>query len=96
MEEDALEIKLTDKIKFREITKWIIGVVTTCILIYLAIRHIDMIAIGISWLVNIMFPILLGLVMALILNVPMRPIENHLHIKQEKAKRPLALITSLV
>lgn len=91
-----MEINITDKAKIRKITKWIIGVVTACILIYLAIRHLDMIAVGISWLVGITFPILLGIVMALVLNVPMRPIEKHLHIKKEKAKRPLAIVLSLV
>ena len=91
-----MEIKITDKIKIRKITKWLIGVITACILIYLAIRHLDMIAMGISWLVNIMFPILLGVVMAFILNVPMRPIEKHLHLKHKKAKRPLAIFLSLL
>lgn len=91
-----MEINITDKTKIRKITKWIIGVVTACILIYLAIRHLDMIAVGISWVAGIMFPILLGTVMALVLNVPMRPIEKHLHTKKEKAKRPLAIILSLV
>lgn len=91
-----MEIKITDKIKIRNITKWLIGVVTACILIYLAIRHLDRIAASISWLVNIMFPILLGVVMAFVLNVPMRPIEKHLHLKHGKAKRPLAIILSLV
>ena len=91
-----MEINITDKTKIRKITKWIIGVVTACILIYLAIRHLGMIAVGISWLVNITFPILLGIVMALVLNVPMRPIEKHLHIKKEKAKRPVAIVLSLV
>jgi len=91
-----LEIKINDKLKIRKITKWLIGVVTACILIYLAIRHLDMIAAGISWLINIMFPLLLGVIMAFILNVPMRPIEKHLHLKHEKSKRPLAIFLSLV
>lgn len=73
-----------------------IGVVTACILIYLAIRHIDMIAMGISWLIHLTFPILLGIIMALVLNVPMRPIEKHLHLKHQNAKRPFAIILSLV
>lgn len=77
-------------------TKCLIGVVTTCILIYLAIRHLNMIAMGISWLINILFPILLGVFMAFILNVPMRSIEKHLRLKQEKAKRPLAIFLSLL
>lgn len=91
-----MEIKINDKLKIRKITKWLIGVVTACSLIYLAIRHLDMIAAGISWLVNIMFPLLLGVIMAFILNVPMRPIEKHLHSKHEKSKRPLAIFLSLV
>lgn len=91
-----MEIKITDKIIIRKITKWLIGVVTACILIYLAIRHLDIIAAGMSWLVNVMSPILLGAAMAFILNVPMRPIEKHLHFKHEKAKRPLAIFLSLV
>lgn len=91
-----MEIKITDKIKIRRITKWLIGVVAACSLIYLAIRHLDRIAAGIAWLVDIMFPVLLGVIMAFILNVPMRPIERHLHIKREKVKRPLAIFLSLV
>lgn len=91
-----MEIKITDKIKIRKITKWLIGVVTACILIYLAIRHLDRIAMGISWLINIMFPLLLGVIMAFILNVPMRPIEKRLHLKHKKAKRPLAIFLSLL
>lgn len=88
--------RMNDKTKIRRITKWIIGVVTACILIYLAFRHLGMIAAGISWLVNIFFPILLGIIMALILNVPMRPIEKHLPAKMGKAKRPVAIVLSLV
>lgn len=85
-----------DKIRIHKITKWMIGVVTACILIYLAIRHIDMIAMGISWLIHLTSPILLGIIMALVLNVPMRPIEKHLQLKHQKAKRPFAIILSLV
>lgn len=91
-----MEIKITDKIKIRGITKWLIGVVAACSLIYLAIRHLDRIGAGIAWLADVMLPLLLGVIMAFILNVPMRPIERHLHIKHEKAKRPLAIFLSLV
>ena len=85
-----------DKINLHKFTKWIIGVVTACILIYLALRHMDMIAAGISWLINMMFPILLGIIMAFVLNVPMRPIEKRLRLKNEFVKRPLAIVLSLV
>lgn len=66
-----MEIKITDKIKIRGITKWLIGVVAACSLIYLAIRHLDRIGAGIAWLADIMLPLLLGVIMAFILNVPM-------------------------
>ena len=36
-----MENNVTDKTGIRKITKWIIGVVTVCILIYLAIRRRD-------------------------------------------------------
>ena len=91
-----MEINITDKIKIRKLTKWLIGVVTACILIYLGMRHLNMIAAAISWLVKIMFHLLLGVVMAFVLNVPMRPIEKHLRLKHKKAKRPLAIFLSLV
>lgn len=94
--EGDMESNITDEMRVRKITKWIIGVATACILIYLAVRHLDMIAAGISWLTDITFPLLLGIILALILNVPMRPIENHLHIKKERAKRPVAIVLSLV
>lgn len=87
---------MNDKINIKKITKWFIGVITACILIYLAIRHLNVVAGGISWIIQITFPILLGIIFALILNVPLRPIEKHLHIRKEKAKRPLAIILSLV
>lgn len=92
----VMEINMFDKINLHKFTKWIIGVVTACILIYLALRHMDMIAAGISWLINMMFPILLGIIMAFVLNVPMRPIEKRLRLKNEFVKRPLAIVLSLV
>lgn len=84
------------EIKMKELTKWIVRVVTACILIYLAIRHLDKIAAAISWLIHIMLPLLLGVAMAFVLNVPMCPIEKHLRVKHKKAKRPLAILLSLV
>ena len=91
-----MEIKITDNIKLKQITKWLVGVVASCILIYLAIRHLDKIAGAISWLMHIMLPLLLGVAMAFVLNVPMRPIEKHLRVKHKKAKRPLAILLSLL
>lgn len=90
-----MEIKISGKTEPRKITKWLIGVVTACILIYLAVRHLDMIASGVVWLVNLTLPLWVGIIMALVLNVPMRPIERHLHLKKERARRPIAILLSL-
>ena len=59
---------LDDKDRRRQASKWIIGVVAACILIYLGVRHIHVIASAVSWLANLFLPMLIGLVMALILN----------------------------
>ena len=55
----------------RALTKWIVGTFTCCIVIYLAIRHIKNIADAIVRLVALISPLLLGVIVALILNVPM-------------------------
>lgn len=65
-----------DKIKIRKITKWMIGVVTACILIYLAIRHIDMIAMGIAWLIHAWFPEKTGVHLVHIVSVCNRSFRN--------------------
>ena len=39
---------LDDKDRRRQASKWIIGVVAACILIYLAVRHIHVIASAVS------------------------------------------------
>ncbi|MGN0333494.1 MAG: AI-2E family transporter [Lachnospiraceae bacterium] len=80
--------------------KWIIQVVTACILVYLGIRHLDVVAGAITWLVNLFKPLLLGIIFALVLNVPMCPIEKILFqkrdgLKAQKARRGMAIVLSL-
>lgn len=63
--------------------------------------HINIIAAALTWLFNLFFPLILGCALALILNVPLGPIENHLFpktssIKCQKMRRPLAIILSLL
>lgn len=78
--------------------KWTVKVVTACILIYLGLRHMDAVAGAIAWLLNLFEPLILGVVLALVLNVPMCPIEKHLFQKKggAKVKRGLAIVISLV
>lgn len=90
-----------DTEKRRQIARWVIGVVTICILIFLGIRHIDHVAGAISWLTNLIKPLLIGVILALFLNVPLGFIEGHLFGKRPtprklKMRRPLAILLSLV
>ncbi|MDD3277963.1 MAG: AI-2E family transporter [Lachnospiraceae bacterium] len=83
--------------KRRQLAKWVIGVVTSCILIYLGIRHIADIAESVAWLFHLVKPLAVGFVLALILNVPMRFIENKLlkRFKMGKGRRPIAIILAI-
>jgi predicted PurR-regulated permease PerM len=87
--------------KRRQAAKWLIGIITACILIYLGVRHIDQVANALLWIARLLKPLLLGFIFALVLNVPMSAIENALFKKTKnprlkKLKRPVAVILSLV
>ena len=84
--------------KRRAISKWIIGTVTCCILIYLGLRHISSIAQAFSWLAGLAKPLLIGGILALVLNVPLCQWEAILRKRTplQKAVRPLAILLSLV
>lgn len=90
-----------DAAKRRQAAKWIIGIISICILLYLGVRHIDQVAGAILWLVNLFKPLLLGAILALILNVPMSAIEQRLfrntkNARTQKMRRPLAILLALV
>ena len=81
--------------------KWTIQVVTICILIYLGIRHVDAVAGAVIWLADLLEPLILGTILALVLDVPMDPIERHLFQKRngpkiEKTRRGMAILFSLL
>ncbi len=87
--------------KRKQLAKWIIGVIAACILIFLGVRYISAIAAAVSWLVHLVRPLLIGVVLALILNVPLGMFERRLFAKKPtpkklKARRPLAIVLSLV
>jgi len=91
----------TDNENLKNISKWIIRTFTICILIYLAIRHMNHLANAIMWLKDILNPLLIGVILALFLNVPLGFIEKHLFQKQPtpkkvKMRRPLAILLALV
>ena len=60
----------------KKLSKWIIGTFTACILIYLGIRHISHVADAVMWLKDLLNPLLIGLILALFLNVPLGVIED--------------------
>lgn len=85
----------------KQLTKWAVGTVAACILIFLGVRYISAIALAIKWLVGLVKPLLIGTLLAMILSVPLDFIEKHLlrknpSPKKDKARRPLAILLSLV
>ena len=85
----------------KKLTKWILGIATACILIYLGVQNIDFVGNAVSWCVKIIMPLILGMFFALILNVPVRFFERYLFRKSKKAiaeklRRPIAIILALV
>ncbi len=85
----------------KALTKWAVGTVAACILIFLGVRYISSIALAIKWLVSLVKPLLIGAMLAMILSVPLGFIEKHLFrknptLKKEKARRPVAILLSLI
>ncbi|MBQ8382778.1 MAG: AI-2E family transporter [Clostridia bacterium] len=80
---------------------YIIGIVAACILIFLGVQNIDVVAGAIGALLDILSPLILGFAFALILNVPMRALEKHFwpHARRkalQKLRRPAAFLLSLI
>lgn len=84
--------------KRREVRKWVIGTGACCILVYLCLRHISSIVQAFTWLIDLARPLIIGGVLALILNVPLHQWERILRkrITRQKMIRPLAILLSLV
>lgn len=85
----------------KALTKWAVGTVAACILIFLGVRYVSAIAIAVRWLYDLVKPLLTGTILAMVLNVPLAFIERHLFRKnptpkKEKARRPLAILLALV
>ena len=85
----------------KTLTKWAVGTVAACILIFLGVRYISAIAIAVEWLYNLVKPLLIGTLLAMILSVPLDFIEKHLFrrkptLRKEKDRRPVAILLSLI
>lgn len=82
----------------KTLTKWIVGTIAACILIFLGVRYVSAIALAVEWVVDLVRPLLIGTVLAMVLSVPMGFIENRLFTKnpRHKARRPLAILLALL
>jgi len=83
--------------------KKILQIIVFTVLLYLGVKNLNLVAYFISWLINLLFPFLLGAGIAFILNVPMRSIENGISkIKRkkkpisQKLNRAISLFTSII
>lgn len=87
--------------KQKQRAKWLIGVVTICILVFLGVQNLNVVIAGATWFANLIMPLLLGFAFALILNVPMCFFESHLWPKTnkpvlQKVRRPLSFVISFI
>ncbi|MCC8045528.1 MAG: AI-2E family transporter [Clostridiales bacterium] len=82
----------------RETGKWLVGIVACCCLIYLGMRYFSVVVSSVSFLLDLVRPILIGMILALILNVPMNMFERLLRKKtsMKKGVRVLSIILALV
>ena len=74
----------------------LIAIITCCIVIYLAIGNLDMIAKTVIWLADLVKPIIIGIILALVLNVPMAIIERKLLKKSFVGRRSVAIVLALL
>lgn len=85
----------------KKAAKWLIGVAAVCILLFLGVQNIGVVAGALGWCVDLVMPLLLGGVIAVILNVPMRFFEAHIWSKTKspflrKLQRPVCIVLALV
>jgi len=90
-----------DSAKRKIAGRWIVGVVAACSLVFLSIRHISSVAHAFSWLTGLFAPLLSGLILALVLNIPMKFFERHLfpgsrHPRIHRVRRMLGILFSLL
>lgn len=87
--------------KYMKLAKWIIAIVASCILIYLAIRYVKVVVSSIIWVLKLGSPILIGIILALILNIPLHFFEHKVFgkwipLKSNIAKRNLGILFSII
>lgn len=89
-----------DKQHRKIISRWVIGMVSACLLIYLGVRYISVLAMAVRYVFSLIRPLCIGLFFALVLNLPMRFYERKLfsrckHPKLKKASRGLSILLAI-
>ena len=92
---------IDDPQKSRKLAHWLIRIVAVCLIIYLALRYVDVIGEAAAFIADLFSPLILGFILALILNVAMRPIEKVLfpgtnNRRLKKMRRPFAVVISIL
>ncbi len=87
--------------KRKKMARWIIGIITACIVIYLGVQNLNVVADAASGFIGLFTPIIVGGAIALIINVPMRFFERIFWPKAKKPflkgiRRPAAYLISLI
>ena len=84
--------------KRKSLSKWIFSIFTCCILICFGMRYISDIFNAIAWLIGLAKPLVIGAILALILNVPMSFFERNLRSKTKlrKGVRSPSIVLALV
>ncbi len=85
----------------KDVAKFIIGIISACVVIYLSIRYINVVIDVFNWVIDVVYPLLIGIAAALIINVPMSFLEKRMFKKFKTpkllfVKRLLALIISIL
>ncbi len=83
----------------RETKKHLMQIIAFAILLYCGIEHLDIVIAVFRFALGIVMPFVIGGIIAFILNVPMKKIEKHLFVKNqkgEKLRRPLAYLLTLL
>lgn len=87
--------------RIKKISKWLVGIATACIVIFLGVQNINVVAGAVRWCVSLISPLILGFAFAVILNVPMSFFESHMGKKKSnpvlnKIRRPVCFVIALV
>ena len=81
--------------------RWITALILVCILVFLGVKNVDTVSQIVLWCVKLAFPLVIGVAIALIMDVPMRFLETYLW-KNAKSKfwcalrRPISFTLSLL